>query len=95
MKKKKRKFLSKEGWTLSERGVKFPSADNAVNLRTQNVEVRRGTANAAYMVIPQNVTIQGSNWVVTRIADFGFDFFTGMSSVVALFVIFVFKIFIF
>ena len=48
---------------------------------TQNVEVRRGTASATHMIIPQSVTVLEASYSVTVISGSGFSDFTYMTSV--------------
>jgi len=48
---------------------------------TSNVEVRRSTADAVAMVIPSIVAVEGSNYVITNIANSGFQQYSTMTSI--------------
>jgi hypothetical protein len=56
-------------------GLEFQLITNS----TTDVEVRRGSADATHMIIPETVTVNGVNYTVTRITSSGFSGFTTMT----------------
>ena len=68
------------GWRVDESGAGTPGLQFQRIGVTQNVEVRRGTANVTHIEIPQTVTVSGVNYAVTQIAGGGFQAFTAMTS---------------